>query len=132
MRTYIYTQEEINKLLKNPYVLKCSKKSITYTHDFKVRAVEQYFQGVSPKEIWAGAGLDIQQYDYQRKCLLRWRKIVERKGLGGLIDSRGRPKEKTTATGLTDQDRIKRLELQVAYLKGENDFLVKLRAKKSE
>jgi len=132
MSTYRFTQEEINKLRENPYVLKCSKKSITYTYGFKVRAVEQYFQGVSPKEIWRSAGLDIQKYDYQRKCLLRWRKIVERKGRGGLVESRGRPNERTTTNELTDQARIKRFELQVAYLKAENDFLAKLRAKKSE
>ena len=40
-------------------------------------------------------------------------------------DRKGRPKTK----GLTDTDKIKRLKIEVAYLKAKNDFLVKLRAK---
>ena len=43
------------------------------------------------------------------------------KGRGG-----GRPKTK----GITPEDRIKRLEAENAYLKAENDFLAKLRAKR--
>jgi hypothetical protein len=44
------------------------------------------------------------------------------RGRGG-----GRPRVKGT-----DADKIKWLEAKVAYLKAENDFLVKLRAKRSE
>lgn len=123
------------KIKGNPCVEKCTSKSIAFTYDFKKNALERYNQGVSSKEIFRGAGFDLNMWrkDYPRECLKRWRKIVKKKGFQGLVESRGilstgRPKSK----GLTDQDRIKHLHLQVAYLKAENDFLAKLRAKRAE
>ncbi len=50
--------------------------------------------------------------------------LAETRGKG----SSGRPRTKN----LSDTDKIKRLETQVAYLKAENDFLAKLRAKRAE
>lgn len=41
---------------------------------------------------------------------------------------RGRPKVR----GVTDGEKIERLEATVAYLRAENDFLAKLRAKRRE
>jgi len=34
-----YTKEQIEELLKNPYVKDCSTKYITFTDDFKVKAL---------------------------------------------------------------------------------------------
>ncbi len=120
---------------KNPCVVKVTERSVTYTFDFKKRALELHNQGVSSKEIWHRAGFDMQTWvkDYTKDCLKRWKKIANKNGFEGLTrhqgeGSIGRPKAK----GVTDQDRIKRLELQVKYLKAENDFLAKLRAKRAE
>lgn len=135
MHTHIHSGEEIAKLMENPYVLRCSEKSITYTYDFKKRALELYKQGVSSNEIWKRLGFDISRWrkTYAKDCIRDWKEVVENKGLEGLAECRGlgssgRPKTK----GVTDQDRIKRLELQVRYLQAENDFLAKLRAKRAE
>ncbi len=135
MHIHIHTSEEIEKLCGNPYVLKCGEKSITYTYEFKKRAVELYRQGVSSGEIWRRSGFDISRWrkTYAKDCIRDWKEIVEKKGYEGLIESRGlkasgRPKTK----GVTDADKIKRLELQVRYLRAENDFLIKLRAKRAE
>ncbi len=135
MSKHIFSSEEVSKLSGNPCVLKCSDRSITYTYDFKVRALEQHSKGVSPNEIWRRAGfdLDIWRKRYAKDCIKDWKIIVREKGYEGLTVARGRgatgrPKTK----GVTDDDKIKRLELQVKYLKAENDFLAKLRAKRSE
>jgi transposase-like protein len=123
------------KLKDNPCVEKCTEKSIAFTYEFKKEALKQYNQGVSSKEIFRRAGFDLSlwRHDYPKDCLKRWRKIVKKGGFHGLAESSGttsggRPKSKC----LTDQDRIKRLELQIKYLKAENDFLAKLRAKRAE
>ena len=107
----------------------------TFTYEFKKRAMEQYFEGISSKEIFRRAGIDLadRNPDYAKDCLKRWRRIVKARGFEGLRESRGkgalgRPKTK----GVTDADRIKRLELEVKYLKAENDFLAQLRAKRAE
>ena len=110
-------------------------RKATFKYEFKKRAVEQYFEGVGSKEIFRRAGIDLalRNPDYARGCLKRWRRIVKAKGFEGLREARGkgslgRPKTK----GVTAADRIKRLELQVKYLKAENDFLAQLRAKRAE
>jgi transposase-like protein len=131
----IFTREEIAQLSKNPCVFSCTERSIIYTYEFKKRALELHAQGVSSKEIWRRAGFDINGWkkDYCKDTVKDWKRIVKEKGFGGLSKLRGsqatgRPKTK----GLTDADKIKRLELQVKYLEAENAFLAKLRAKRAE
>ena len=131
-----FTADQIIELSKNINVSKCSDKSITYSKEFKLQAIKQYKEnGYSPRMIFEEAGFDLRLIgeDTPRGSLLRWRKTYADKGLVGLTNEArgrshngGRPKTK----GLTDADRIKRLEIENAYLKAENDFLVKLRAAK--
>lgn len=110
------------------------RKSITYSNDFKIRAVKLYEQGLTSTEIFRQEGFDLNLIgkNKPRECLKRWNRIYRAKGDGGLmVETRGRlggrprkPRDKTEA------DKIKRLEAEVAYLKAENDFLAKLRAKR--
>lgn len=121
--------------MKNPCVLKCTEKSVVYTYEFKKRALELHAQGISSKEIWRRADFDIRKWkrDYCKDTIKDWKGIVARKGFEGLTmpqggHATGRPKEK----GVSDADKIKRLELQVRYLEAENSFLAQLRAKRAE
>lgn len=134
-----FTEEQIKELLSNPNVTKCSNKAISYDQDFKVRAVQQYNgNGQTANQIFKEAGFDLGVVgkDTPKNCLRDWRRIFKLKGVDGLkIENRGRgshrggrPKTK----GLTEADRIKRMEAEIAYLKAENDFLAKLRAKRVE
>jgi transposase-like protein len=135
MSTHIFSSEEMGRLSKNPCVVRCRERSITYTHEFKKRALEQYAQGISTKEIWRRAGFDISAWkkDYTKDCLKSWKRIIKKGGLEGLARAQGAGATGRTKTkGLTDADKIKRLELQVKYLKAENDFLAKLRARRAE
>lgn len=130
-----FNPEQIADLLKNKHVVKCSTSSITYNNAFKVLAVRQYAEGMTASQIFreAGFSLDTARNWFARDCLTRWRKTLKFKGEAGLlIEARGATKGKgrPRTKGLTDADRIKRLEIEVAYLKAKNDFLVKLRAKK--
>jgi hypothetical protein len=70
-------------------------------------------------------------YKTPKGCLRRWKKVFKDKGEVGLkIDGRsrrkpaGRPKN---LANLTDEEKLKRLEAEVAYLKEENRFLARLR-----
>lgn len=130
-----FTSEQINGLLGNRNVAKCSDRAITYNKDFKVRAVKQYQdEGKSAKQIFKEAGFDLNAIgkDRPKVCLQDWRRIFKRKGIRGLkTETRGwsgRPRIKK----LTDAKKIEWLEAKVAYLKAENDFLAKLRAKRAE
>ncbi len=130
-------QEQIAELLKKDCIVKCSPKSISYSNKFKILAMRQYAEGITVRQIFNKAGLVPELIgEYRAKeCLQRWRKKLKTKGEAGLlVDERGltkghgmgRPKTK----GVTDADRIKRLKIEVAYLKAKNDFLVKLRVQK--
>ena len=129
-----FSEAQVAELLKNKNVARCSDKSITYSKEFKIQAVKRYYEdGCSPSLIFEEAGFDrkIIGSDSPDTCLWRWRTTYKTKGANGLnIESRGsghnggRPKTK----GMTDTERIKRMEIEIAYLKAENDFLAKLRA----
>jgi hypothetical protein len=108
---------------------------LPYSAAFKILAVSQYNEGMSAMQIFREAGLDLNVADssFIRGALCRWRRTLKIKGETGLlVEARGatkgmgRPKTKE----LTDADRIKRLEIENAYLKAKYDFLVKLRAQR--
>lgn len=131
----LFSPEQVERLLRNPNVIKCSAKAISYNKAFKVQAVKQYYEdGFSFKNIFTNAGFDLNLIgeDAPKSCLKRWKKTFKSRGLDGLTYERrgkgatGRPRVK----GMTDEERIIKLEATVAYLKAENDFLVKLRAQR--
>lgn len=134
MSKRIFTTAQIKELSKNKNVFKCSAKSISYSKDFKVLAVRKYYEeGCRSVTIFEEAGFDIQLIgkDVPDDCLHRWRKIYKEKGLdalnteGATAHKGGRPPKKKWASA---NERIKYLEIENAYLKAKNDFLVKLRA----
>jgi len=131
MSKRIYTEEEQAALAANKHVRRCSDRSITYTEAFKRWAVQQYNEGHSSREIFEQGEFDLRVIgpDAPKHCLKSWRHIVEKKGVKGLAESRGKAGRPKTSN-LSDKEKIEYLEAKVAYLKAENDFLAKLRAKR--
>ena len=130
----ILTSEQIEELKKNPNVKNCSKWSISYSNDFKVRAIKELREGMTPRDIFNEAGLDLMIIgkDAPKESLKHWNRVYKRTGIVRLqTENRGRNGGQNKLK-ITEKDRIKRLEAEVAYLKAENDFLVKLRAKRSK
>jgi len=132
MSKRIFTKEQIEVLLQNNNVARCSERSISYRKDFKILAVRKYRRGLPPPEIFRQARFDVDMIgrEIPKYCLRRWLKVLRRKGETGLnTDGRGqkatgRPKN---LANLTDEEKLKRLEAEVSYLKEENRFLAKLR-----
>ena len=131
MRT-TFSSEEIATLKQNPCVFNCTERSINYTSEFKKRALELYGQGVTAKDIWRRSGFDLGKWrkNYFRETIRDWRKVVRRSGAEGLLKPGGIQYDRGPT--YTDKDKLKRLQLEVKYLKAENDFLAKLRAKRAE
>ncbi len=134
MGVHIFSEDERKELLANTAVLRCGNNTITYNQEFKVKAIQQYENGVPCKEIFRQAGFNLAVIGRTtpKDCLKRWRRIVRKRGIAGLsTDLRGtatgggggRPRTKWDS----DAERIKYLEAENAYLKAENDFLAKLR-----
>ena len=131
MRT-TFSGKDLERLRQNPCVFNCTERSINYTYEFKKRALELYAEGVSAKEVWRRAGFDVTKWkkEYFRLTIRDWRRVVERSGLEGLTRQGGIQFDR--GPRIDAKDVLKRLELQVRYLKAENDFLAKLRAKRAE
>lgn len=135
MSKRIFNEEQIKELLRNENVAGCSEKSISYRKEFKVLAVRKYQEGLPASEIFRQTRFDINMIGRKtpKRCLRRWTKIFKRKGEAGLkLDGRGKHKSggrPKNIANLTDEEKIKRLEIEVAYLKEENRFLAKLRKK---
>jgi len=137
MRTH-FSDEDIVTLTKHPSVYHCTERMISYTSEFKKHALELYHQGVRAKDIWIQAGFDVSKWKptYFSLTLKDWRRIVKKYGIEGLSRLGGvsydRGKTNTQEAVSIEKDTLKRLELEVAYLKAENLFLAHLRAKRAE
>ena len=133
MSKRILTKEQIKELLKNKNVDKCGERYITYGKKFKQTALKQYYEeGMPPNEIFRSAGLDINIIGRHtpKECLRRWkgRRKTKKKSDSVLKKKIGRPKKNR----LEGKDKIEWMEAEIAYLKAENAFLAKLRAKRAE
>ena len=138
MSKRLFNQEQINELLRNKNVAKCSERSISYTGAFKIKAVKQYNdEGLVPNQIFKEAGFDLHLIGRHnpKDCLQTWKKIYASKGRDGLsAESRGKSKGggRPKIRYKNDKEKIEYLEAKIAYLDAENDFLAKLRGLKRE
>mgnify|MGYP000329024195 CR=1 FL=1 len=127
----MYTNEQIQELLRNRNIKKCSSTNITYNNQFKIDSVLKYYkEGYSPTMIFKEAGLDPELigFDKPKSCLNRWRKIYHSSGEKGLsMDTRGNKSSGRPPKPKSDAEKIKFLEAKIKYLNKENDFLAKLR-----
>jgi len=69
------TQEEISRLAVNPYVSNVTENRITYTEDFKLLFLKEYYEGKKTMRIFKDAGFDITLIGSKRieRCSARWR-----------------------------------------------------------
>jgi transposase len=135
MSKKLFTRAQREILLRNNCVSRCSPKSVTYSNDFKLSAVKQSQElGLSSNEIFRRAGFDLRIVgrDQPKQCLKRWKKTYWTTGDQGLlVERRGsRGKRFRVPNAEIESNKIKQLETEVAYLKAENGFLAKLRAKR--
>jgi transposase len=125
-----FTDQEKEILLKNPCILKIGARNLTYSNEFKLKAIKEHQNGKMPMQIFIDAriNVDIIGREKPKWCLKSWNKIVKNQGETALIEEQrgniGRPR---TAKLSTDE-QLKKAKAQIAYLKAENDFLKKLKA----
>jgi len=125
-----YSLDQIRMLLKNQNINNCTSKSITYTNEFKARAVQEYYQdGLSPNMIFKKARIDLGIIGkmHPKDCLKRWKKIYKTKG--EFKESRGRNGGRKSK-GYESEDP-EYLKTKIAYLEAENRFLKKLKTNKT-
>jgi transposase len=130
MSKNIYNEFQIKELEKNPNVLSASERSISYSPEFKLKAVKDYKMGKGPSQIFIEQGFDLNMIgkEQPKRCLRRWRDTYERFGEDGFLTERrgkgssGRPSSKQ----LSVEEKLRKAEAKIKFLEAENDFLKKL------
>ena len=128
-----FTKDQIEELLKNKNIEKCSEKSISYSKEFKIRAIKQYNEeGLSSTMIFKQAGFDLNIIgrDTPDRCMNMWRDVFKNKGLEELSkETRGKGRIGKGPQNFkgSDKEKMELLELKIAYLEEENRFLKILR-----
>jgi transposase len=125
----MFSDKDRRSLESNPLVQSVGPNQVQFTAKFKLKALKLHAEGLRPSDIFLKLGVDPNLFlkHYPKKCLTRWKKIVETHGEIGLEQERrgkgatGRPRK----AELKDE---KALLARIAYLEAENDFLKKLRA----
>ena len=69
------TQQEIQELRENPYVIYVDEKRIIYSDEFKQRFIEEYMCNRKPSQIFRDAGFDVATLGSKRieRACYRWR-----------------------------------------------------------
>lgn len=115
------TQEQQYILLKNPNVENVTDCSIKYTDQFKQVALELNSQGVTAKQIFKDAGIDLKIIgkDAPNNSLGNWKQKAK---------SNVKKSTKYLATQSKKNAALKAVLDENKYLRAENEFLKKLQA----
>lgn len=130
MSKIIFNENQMKMLDNNSNVDHVSERSISYTPDFKMKAVKENLNGKGPAQIFIEHGFDLQMIGSEKpkQCLKRWRKTFKEFGEEGFLTERrgkgssGRPVSKP----LTVEASLKKAEARIKYLEAELEFLKKL------
>lgn len=81
-----FTEEEMDRLLQNPYVTDVNRTSISYSREFKQLFMGEYTAGRRPVQIFRDAGFDIDMLGSKRieRACARWKESYESGTLGAV------------------------------------------------
>ena len=127
MSVNYFTNDQIRLLSKNKYVIKVSNKAITYSEEFKNIFIEEYNNGLLPRDIFEKDRFPYEILGTKRigNCADRWKRQVRREE--GLSDTRKKYSGRPLEHELTDEETIKKLKHKIAILEQENSYLKKIR-----
>ena len=115
-----YTEEQIKELLNNPYIKDCSSKYITFTDEFKIKALELDSNWVYHRKIFEDFWFPeyIFNSNIVPQSLWNWRYKLKNKWLSWLIKTKKwrKKKEKIDISKMTKEEYIEYLEAKTAYL----------------
>ena len=123
-----FSEEQMKQIKKNPYVIKVSESSITYSEEFKDEFIIRHNTGKLPKVILKELGFDITILGQKRinSITERCKKYALRdegsKDIRKDNSNFGRPRTKD----LTPEEEIAKLKHRNLVLEQENEFLKKM------
>lgn len=119
-----YNKNQIDEILNNPYVLKCSEKNITFTKECKIESVKLWHNWHTNKEIFKLFNFPEYILDsvVPARSVSRWNNLVKIRWENAFwwLAKRWKKlgfKSQKKINNLTKEEKIKYLETEVAYLK---------------
>lgn len=126
-------KEYVSRLQKNPYVLKATEWTVSFTPEFKQIAYREYYNGKSMRQIFTENGFDVEIIGDKRLQNFRNSLIQKAEQDKNFEDSRkSNSRKEPQSTEAKMAKRIRELEHRNAYLQQENDFLKKIQALEKE
>lgn len=127
MKRYPIPKEYVKELNENPYVLKATEWTVSFTAEFKQLSYDEYYKGKSTKEIFTEAGFDCEKLGDKRLQNFRSKMMAQSERECGFEDQRkNNSRKEAQSTQAQLEKKIKQLEHRLAYLEQENDFLKKI------
>ena len=127
MGTNYFTDEQLRLLEENPYVVKASKKSITYSEEFKELYWIDYQNGMQPIEIFKKYGFDPYALGSRRRDNFTNRLKKQAAREDGFKDTRSKMGGRPSTKELSLEVQLERLKHKNEVLQQENDFLKRVR-----
>ena len=122
-----FTDEQLRLLEENPYVVKASKKSITYSEEFKELYWIDYQNGMQPIEIFKKYGFDPYALGSRRRDNFTNRLKKQAAREDGFKDTRSKNSGRPSTKELSLEVQLERLKHKNEILQQENDFLKRVR-----
>ena len=122
-----FTDEQLRLLEENPYVVKASKKSITYSDEFKELYWIDYQNGMQPIEIFKKYGFDPYALGSRRRDNFTNRLKKQAAREDGFKDTRSKNSGRPSTKELSLEVQLERLKHKNEVLQQENDFLKRVR-----
>ena len=128
MSKKLFTNEEIELLLKNKYVKNVTSKGITYTEEFKNIFIYEHSKGKLSSQIFQEYGFNVDTLGIHRiySASKRWRKSFKNEGVLGLSDARNLNSGRPRTRDLSLEEKYSKLEAKLKLLQAENELLKKL------
>lgn len=128
-----FTQEEMNIIRQNPYVVNVSPAKITYSLAFKKFAIEQAQLGLKSTQIFPNAGFDPEILGKPRMIAALKKFKREAASPEGLREPKGKSRaERLDAFAKEDFEKkhtkvaIRELQKKIVHLEQEIEFLKKI------
>lgn len=130
-----FTQEEMDILRKNPYVVSVCPTKITYSLAFKKFALEQAQQGFKSTQIFPKAGFDPEMLGKPR--MIAALKQIKREAASpeGLREPKGKSREERLAAFAKENYEkkqtkvaIRELQKKIVHLEQQIEFLKKIQS----
>lgn len=130
-----FSQDEINLISQNPYVVSVCSTKITYSLAFKKFAIKQAQEGIKSTEIFKRAGFDPEMLGKPRMYAALKTFKKEAASPEGLHEPRGKSKEERLAKFAKEDFEkkhtkvaIRELQQKIVHLEQEIEFLKKIQS----